>query len=128
MSECDCIKGYTGFVLKKEVVVCGKCGKTAVEAALQADYREGFDHGFIEGGRNALKALSDYISKETPPIIIKTGENKIGFLQSKLDKAVEALECVVQCEEGVGNTTWDAVFDNAKKVLTDIKQGEDGND
>jgi len=37
MSECDCIKGYTGFVLKKEVVVCGKCGKTAVEAALQAE-------------------------------------------------------------------------------------------
>jgi cell division protein FtsB len=41
--ECDCIKGYTGFVLKKEVVVCGKCGKTAVEASLQKqinDYRD----------------------------------------------------------------------------------------
>ena len=33
--ECDCIKGYTGLLFKAEVIVCGKCGNTAKEAALK---------------------------------------------------------------------------------------------
>jgi len=123
-----------------------------IEIRRDASYREGFDYGFIEGGRNALKALSDYISKETPPIIIETGEKQIQTLQAENAKLKAKLEVAEKALEPFTHEDLSFKFSNncqgnesiifqrnnailtigdikrAQEALTDIKalQGEEG--